>query len=262
MVPTGGYWFDRERSASREKIRFVLIGTTEPGNIGAAARALKSMGFRRLALVNPVEPWRTDHAIAMSHGAEEVLGGAEVYGSLDAALADCTWVVGTTRRDRRDKARVITPRTWSDQLAKLGPDEEIAILFGPEKTGLTNDDILRCRRIVTAPSPVDYPSLNLAQSVMLLSYESSLALRRVPAAGDGPLLATHDEMERMYDHLDRALRANRFEEKKRRRLLKHLRLILHRAEMRRDDVLSFHTLARRIRGPVSRLVRDEGEERS
>ncbi len=262
MTPPGRFWFDREDAPNRDNIRFVLIGTTEPGNIGAAARALKSMGFYRLVLVDPIEPWQTDHAIAMSHGAEEVLARAEVYNTLTDAIAECTWVVGTTRRDRRDKARVITPREWSEQLTELGSDEEIAILFGPEKTGLTNEDILRCRRVITAPSPVEYPSLNLAQSVMLLSYESSLGLRLSPSKPGGIVLATSDELERMYEHLDGALRANSLEDKKRRRLLRHLRVILHRAGMRRDDVMSFHTLARRIHGPVPRTAKEESREES
>ncbi len=259
MTPPGRFWFDRDDVPDRGNIRFVLIGTTEPGNIGAAARALKSMGFYRLVLVDPIEPWQTDHAIAMSHGAEEVLANAEVYNNLTDAIADCTWVVGTTRRDRRDKTKVITPSDWSGLLSDLGSNEEIAILFGPEKTGLSNEDILRCRRIITAPSPVEYPSLNLAQSVMLLSYESSRGLRLKPSEPGSPILATDGEMERMYEHLDRALRVNKLEDKKRRRLLRHLRIILHRAEMRRDDVLSFHTIARRIHGPVPRTERGKDE---
>ena len=257
MSPPGRFWIDGDDVPSREKIRFVLIGTTEPGNIGAAARAMKSMGFGRLVLVDPVEPWQTDHAIAMSHGAEEILANAETCNTLGDAISDCTWVVGTTRRDRRSEAKVITPRDWSKLLGSIGPAEEIAILFGPEKTGLTNSEILRCRRIITAPSPVEYPSMNLAQSVMILSYESSLGLRLPPSRPGSPVLATDDELEKMYEHLDGALRHNKLEDKKRRRLLKHLRIILHRAEMRRDDVLSFHTIARRIRGPVPRKRAEE-----
>ncbi|MFH1277254.1 MAG: RNA methyltransferase [Candidatus Eisenbacteria bacterium] len=244
---------NRGDGPGRDDVSFVLIGTTEPGNIGASARALKAMGFRRLVLVNPTEGWRSDHAVAMAHGAEELLEGAEVFDRLDEAIADCAWVVGTTRRTRRHQAKTVTPRAWGERLGKIPAGEKVAVLFGPEKTGLVNEDVLRCRLVVTIPSPVDYPSLNLAQSVMLLSYECGLALRR-PAEGVGaPPLATDEELEKMYAHLGEALLAGDMNEKKVRVFLRNFRVILGRAALSKDEVHPFHTLASRIRGPKPRV---------
>ncbi len=248
MALSARFWHERDGLPPRDEIRFVLVGTTESGNIGAAARALKSMGFSRLVLVDPVRPWWTAHAVAMAHGAEEVLERAEVHPTLNDAVKDCTCVVATTRRTRRSQPKVITPRGWSEMLAGMKEDARIAIVFGPEKTGLTNEQIVRCHRIVTAPSPVDHPSLNLAQSVMVLSYESALALRQPPAESEGPILADDESLEEMYEHFDQALIKNELDGKRRKNLLKHLRLILQRAQLRRDDVNTFHTIARRISG--------------
>ncbi|MFH1679931.1 MAG: TrmJ/YjtD family RNA methyltransferase [Candidatus Eisenbacteria bacterium] len=252
----GPFWIDRRDAPPRESVRFVLIGTTEPGNIGAAARGMKAMGFRRLVLVGPAEGWMTAHAAAMAHGAEELLEEAEVRETLDEALRGCTWVVGTTRRPRRHQAETVTPREWGAELAAVPRGEEVAILFGPEKTGLTNEDVLRCRLVVTIPSPVDYPSLNLAQTVMLMAYESGLALREPAERAGSPALASDEELERMYAHVEEALHASRMNEKKVRSMMRHLRIILARAGLSKDDTSTFHTLAARIRGPRPRAKRE------
>jgi len=252
MTPEGPFWIDRKDGPSRDDVRFVLIGTTEPGNIGASARALKAMGFGRLVLVRPTDGWKTDHAAAMAHGAEELLDAAAVCDSLDEAIADCTWVVGTTKRIRRLQSKTVSPKGWVEHLETIPPGEKIAILFGPEKTGLVNEDILRCRLVINVPSPVDYPSLNLAQSVMLLAYETGLAFREPAERVGSPALASHEELEQMYGHLEEALHEVALQEKRVRATLKHLRVILGRAQMFKDDVHTFHTIASRIAGPKPR----------
>jgi TrmH family RNA methyltransferase len=244
---------DGGRASFRENVRFVLIGTTEPGNIGAAARGLKAMGFRRLVLVAPIPGWKSAHATAMAHGAEDLLEEAEAFDTLDEALKDCTWVVGTTRRPRRYQSETLSPREWAEKLREIPSDERIAILFGPEKTGLLNEDVLRCRYIVTVPSPVDQPSLNLAQTVMLLAYECGMALLDAPGFPEGERLASDDELEGMYAHMVEALTTSRMSEKKIRAVLRHLRVILARARLSENDVCTFHTLASRIRGPRPRV---------
>ncbi len=257
MTPDGPFWVDRKDAPARDHIRFVLVGTTEPGNIGASARALKSMGFRRLVLVSPTPGWRTPHAEAMAHGSEEILSGAEVYPTLDEAVADCSWVVGTTRRSRRHQAKTVTPREWGTILSSIPPAEQVALLFGPEKTGLTNEDILRCRRIITIPSPTDHPSLNLAQTVMVLAYECALALREPAASVASPTPASHADLERMYENMEIALRRGKMHEKRVRSLVRHLRIILGRVKLDKDEIQTFHTLASRIRGPVPRRSREK-----
>ena len=255
MPPDGPFWIDRKDAPPRGGIRFVLIGTTEPGNIGASARAIKAMGFRRLVLVSPPDGWRTPHAESMAHGAEEILDGAEVFDSVEEATAGSAWIVGTTRRFRRHQAKTVTPREWSARLAGIPAEEKVSILFGPEKTGLTNEDVLRCRLVITAPTPVEHPSLNLSQAVMLLAYETALGLREPAESVAAPRPATAEELERMYDTMDRALRANEFDEKRRVSLVRHLRLILHRARLTAEETQTFFTLASRIRGPVPRKKR-------
>ena len=247
-------------ACSRDDVRFVLVGTTEPGNIGASARALKAAGFSRLVLVRPVDGWRTSHADAMAHGAEDLLDRAQVFDSLDDALRDATWIVGTTRRPRRHQAEAVTPREWGERLAAMPAGERVAILFGAEKTGLLNDEVLRCRLVITIPSPVEYPSLNLSQAVMLLAYESGLALGDPGRRRRRRRLASHEEQERMYAHMEEVLLGSRMNPMKVRSLMRHLRVILGRAELSDQDVSSFHTLAARIRGPKPR-VKPEPEKK-
>jgi TrmH family RNA methyltransferase len=194
----------------------------------------------------------------MAHGAEDLLDGAEVFDTLDEAVADCTWVVGTTRRPRRHQTETLTPHEWGEKLREIPRGERVAILFGPEKTGLLNEDILRCRYVVTVPSPVDQPSLNLSQTVMLLAYECGLALLGAPIGAQGESLAPDEDLEGMYTHMESALRESRMTEKKVRAVLRHLRVILARARLSRNDVCTFHTLAARIRGPKPRKKQPDG----
>ncbi len=255
MTPDGPFWVDRRDAPSRGDLRFVLIGTTEPGNIGASARAIKAMGFRRLVLVAPPDGWKTHHAVAMAHGAEEILEEAEVHDRLDEAIAGCSWVVGTSRRLRRFQAKTVTPRVWGERLSAIAPGESVAVLFGPEKTGLVNEDILRCRLIATIPSPIDHPSLNLSQTVMLMAYECGLALRQPAETVGSPKLATDEELERMYGHMESALALSAMKEKKVRSTMRHLRLILGRAQLSQEEIITFHGIAARVEGPKPRVKR-------
>ena len=184
-----------------------------------------------------------------------ILAGAEIHDTVEEATAGSAWIVGTTRRFRRHQSKTVTPREWSARLAEIPSEEKVSILFGPEKTGLTNEDVLRCRLIITAPTPVEHPSLNLSQAVMLLAYETALGLREPAESVAAPRPATAEELERMYDTMDRALRVNEFDEKRRVSLVRHLRLILHRAHLTAEETQTFFTLASRIRGPVPRRGR-------
>lgn len=253
MTPNGPFWIDRTDLPARTNIRFVLIGTTEPGNIGSSARAIKTMGFSRLVLVSPPDGWRTHHAIAMAHGAEDILESAEVCDTLDEALAGCGCVVATTRRSRRYQSKTVTPREWGEKLSQIPPDEQVAILFGPEKTGMTNKDILRCRLVITVPTPVEHPSLNLSQAVMLMAYECGLVMREPATSVGSPHLAVEEDVDRMYNNMEDALRTSELPEKRVRSVIRHLRVILHRAQIYRDDVNTFHTITSRIRGPRPRV---------
>lgn len=157
---------------------FVLVGTSHPGNIGAAARAMKTMGLTRLALVAPAcEPDARSEATAAHAG--DVIAAAARHASLDEAVAGATLVLGLTARPRRDGVPALSPEAAAElALAERGP---VAVLFGRERTGLTNQELECCHRLVSIPANPDYPALNLAAAVQIMAY----ALRRGALSGAG-----------------------------------------------------------------------------
>jgi tRNA (cytidine32/uridine32-2'-O)-methyltransferase len=188
-------------------VRFVLVRTSHPGNIGAAARAIRTMGFKRLGLV---APHRFPHpeAVAMAAGADEALDTAVVTSTLVDAVADCTLVLGCTARKRVVQLEELSPREAAARALAASAHGEVAIVFGNERTGLENDELMLCHAAVHIPSVEDFPSLNLAQAVQLLAYELRLAaLERMPVASAGPSepLASIDELEHFFGHLAQTL---------------------------------------------------------
>jgi TrmH family RNA methyltransferase len=151
-------------------LRVVLVETTHPGNVGAAARAMWTMGLERLELVRPV-PFRCAEATARAAGADELLYQAGERDSLEAAVDGCAWVVGTTARRRRLGAPALSPREWAGRAAAAARDAEIALVLGRESSGLTNAEIDLCQALVHIPANPHYSSLNLASAVQVLAYE-------------------------------------------------------------------------------------------
>ncbi|MEN1940269.1 RNA methyltransferase [Luteimonas sp. MJ246] len=167
------------------EIRIVLVGTQHPGNIGSAARAIKTMGLRRLVLVAP-ERYPHADAVAMAAGADDVLDSAGIVGSLAEAVSDCALVIGCTARSRRIQLEELSPRAGAARLldAQAG-GAEVALVFGRERTGLDNDELQLCHAAVHIPANPDYSSLNLAAAVQVLAYELRVATlqRGAPSAG-------------------------------------------------------------------------------
>jgi len=186
-------------------IRIVLTGISHPGNIGSAARAMKTMGLERLCLVAP-KRFPAAEATVMAAGADDVLRRAEVFPDVPGAVADCGLVIGTTARSRHLPWRTLEPREAAREIAEAAASGEVAILFGSERAGLMNEEIELCQRLVTIPTGSDYASLNVAMAVQILAYEVRLALRgaRQPAQVGTPL-ASAREMERFYLHLEEVL---------------------------------------------------------
>jgi TrmH family RNA methyltransferase len=189
-------------------VRIVLVDTSHPGNIGATARAMKTMGLSDLALVRPRQ-FPSEEATARAAGADDLLAMARVYGDLNDAIADCGWVVGASARLRTIALPIVDPREcavtiWRDRL----PGSKVAILMGPEQSGLTNDDLARCQQLVHIPTAPGYSSLNLAMAVQVLCYELRMAAPEREAArgpqSDEPL-ATAAELEGLHEHLERLL---------------------------------------------------------
>ena len=193
-------------------IRFVLVGTQHPGNIGAAARAMKTMGLGRLVLVAP-EKGLDEDAYRRSAGAEDLLDAAPVHATLAEAVADCTLVLGCTARARRVSLEELLPAEAARRaVAHAAAPGEVAVVFGRERTGLTNDELQLCHLAVHIPSDPAFSSLNLAAAVQLLAYEARLAVlagaQPAPPGVDagfreGP--ASHAQMEGLFGQLGQAL---------------------------------------------------------
>ena len=150
--------------------KIILVETSHPGNIGATARAMKTMSLHELGLVNP-QVFPDPVAFARASGAADILDQAYEYSDLTAAIADCQKVVGITARSRRISAPVVTPKQLMHQIVEQSGMQKVAWVFGRERNGLTNDEIDLCDTICTIPSNQDYGSLNLAAAVQILSYE-------------------------------------------------------------------------------------------
>lgn len=187
-------------------IRFVLVGTQHPGNIGAAARAMKTMGLSRLVLVSPEKPL-DEVAFRRSAGAEDVLSDAPVFQTLAEAVADCRLVLGCTARSRRVSLDELLPELAGQRaVSKAAEPAEVAFVFGRERTGLTNEELQLCHAAVHIPSNPDFSSLNLAAAVQVLAYEVRMAQLEgmaAPAAqpGHGDAPASHAQIEGMFGQL-------------------------------------------------------------
>jgi len=187
-------------------IRIVLTHTSHPGNIGACARAMKTMGLTDLYLVSP-KTYPSVQAIEMASGADDVLENAVVTESLDEALADCHYVVGTSARTREIPLALINPREAGERVVAEAQSGQVAILFGREHAGLTNDELLRCQSHVCIPSNPEYSSLNLAAAVQVLCYEVCMASQsgKVNTENLYDELASMAEIEGFYQHLESTL---------------------------------------------------------
>ena len=170
-----------------DAIRIVLVGTQHPGNIGSAARALKTMGLARLVLVAPLQPLGVD-SFALAAGASDVLDAAVTVDSLAEAVADCHLVLGCTARSRRVSLPELPPREGAERAVAAAEAAEVALVFGRERTGLENHELQLCHAAIHIPANPDYSSLNLAAAVQVISYELRLAL--LAAATSGSLSST------------------------------------------------------------------------
>lgn len=193
------------------RLRVVLVGTQHPGNIGAAARAMKTMGLARLVLVAP-EHYPAEEAFRRAAGADDVLAVAEVVDTLAEAVADCHFVLGCTARSRRVALDELSPREAGQRAVSMAGKGEVALVFGRERTGLSNEELQLCHVAVHIPANPVYSSLNLAAAVQVLAYEVRLALlaeassAAPAAAGDaGEDMASHAQLEGLFAQLGDAL---------------------------------------------------------
>lgn len=187
-----------------DNFAFVLVRPLQAGNVGASARALKNMGLGDLRLVAPAAESGRAAATMAVHG-RDVLHAAQRYDSLAAASTDCTLVVGTTCRPGPYRAGALAVREAAAQLSAESANNRIAIVFGPEDTGLVNRELELCQRLMTIPTAPDYPSLNLAQAVMVVAYELMMAAGAARELPPAEPYAPAGEVEAMLRRMSRAL---------------------------------------------------------
>lgn len=220
------------------RVRVVLSRTTHPGNIGAAARALKTMGLARLALVDP-RHFPDPQAEAMAVGADDVLAAARVCTSLDEALAGTTLAIALTARRRDLSPRVLDVRDAARQAVdEAASGGEVAYVFGTEMSGLSNEEVLRCQRVAHIATNPAFSSLNLAAAVQIVAYETRVAVRGggAPDTGRTPP-ATNEELEGLYAHLETSMAKSGFlDPHNPRRLLERLRRLFGRAGLESQEV--------------------------
>ncbi len=225
-----------------ERVRIVLSNTSHPGNIGAVARAMKTMGLSRLFLINPKQ-YPDDEAVARAAGADDVLEKAVVCETLDEALEGTVFSVALSARHRnlgpeRSQARETAPLILDKTV-----DGDVALVFGNETAGLSNADVQRCQRTVLIPADPGYSSLNLGAAVQVLCYELRLAAhdgrpaevsKTVPFASPA---ATNDDIERFYVHLERIMVTTGFlDPNQPKRLMSKLRRLFGRVTLERDEI--------------------------
>lgn len=188
-------------------VRIVLVNTSEPGNIGGVARAMKNMCLEQLVLVDPMQ-FPHAKATARASGADDLLAKAKVYATLDEAVADCELVFGASARMRRVSWPQMDARQCGEKVVSESQAAPIAIVFGREHSGLTNEELERCHYLVHIPSNEQYSSLNLAAAVQVIAYELSMAARlgsdtakKMPGEASDERPATAREMQGLFEHL-------------------------------------------------------------
>jgi len=223
-------------------ICIVLVETTHPGNIGAAARAMANMGLSDFRLVRP-QVFPSPDATARAASGEVLLSGARVFSSLDDAIADCGLIVGSTARGRAVSWPVMSPSEMAPVILDSSHQQRAAILFGRESRGLTNKQLDRCQLFATAPVDMNHASLNLASAVLLFAYElrKTALLRDESVVSNRPvtakeLLATSGMVEGFVEHFERVLHSAGFLEQPSDKLFRKIRRIFTRRALQADEV--------------------------
>ncbi len=221
----------------QQRLHFVMSRTSHPGNIGSAARAIKTMGFNQLVLVAP-KIFPHAEATALASGAADVLNAAQVVPTLEAALAPTVFAIAMTARPRDLSHPVLSLREAAARALQESANGPVAIVFGNESFGLSNEETACCQLIATVPTNPDYGSLNVAQAVQLAAYELSMAAALFKLEAEPQReAATNAELEALYAHLEQHLIATEFlDPEKPKRLMLRLRRLFVRAKLEREEV--------------------------
>lgn len=218
-------------SALLDNIFIILVGTTHPGNIGAAARAMKTMGLKHLRLVQP-QHFPSLEATARASGADDLLAHAEVFDRFEDSLQGCRLVFGSSARQRSIRWSTLHPKQCATQALEF--QDKVAIVFGREHSGLTNDELDRCHYMVQIPTDAQFSSLNLAAAVQVFSYELRCRadeLCQKPLAPRDEMPVSAEQMHLFYQHLEQTLIDIEFlDPEKPRRLMRRLQRLFNRAQ--------------------------------
>ena len=229
----------RSRIELLTRIRIVLCQTSHPGNIGSAARAMKTMGISQLVLVRP-RLFPAPDAHAMAAGATDILDSARIVDSLDEALAGCRWAVSLSARRRELSLPSMDSRSAAGRLLDEAEHGDVALVFGTEMFGLSNEEVLRTQGLVQIPANPDYSSLNLSQAVQVLCYEARMqagAELDEKTLDTGLERASVDDIERLYTHMQQTLvRIGFLNPARPRRLMPRIRRLFGRAGLEKMEV--------------------------
>jgi tRNA/rRNA methyltransferase len=220
-----------------DNIKIVLCNTSHNGNIGSAARAMKTMGITNLVLVNPVAAI-DDHTIALACNAADVVRNAKIVTGLDGALSDTVLAIGLTARKREYTPHLSTPKEIIPEIfAAISSGYKVAIVFGSEKFGLSIEEVEKCNRLVTIPGNPEYFSLNLAQAVQIMCYEIySQYNGSIAHLEQGVELGSFADNQGVLNHLETILNLADYKHKENKQTRRRLQNILHKASLERDEV--------------------------
>ena len=221
---------------SHDNIEFVLVEPSHPGNVGAAARAIGTMGFKNLVLVKPTKHPHPESR-ARSSGALDILLDARVCDTLEEAIADSSLVIGTTARQRRISVPIDSIHECAQSIFESSLKQKVSILFGPETSGLSNNDIDRCNQLVYIPTGEMHSSLNLSMAVQVIAYQLNLAFFGLEEGQETRDLASGKEMELFYEHLEDVLLETGFlNPTNPKQLMRRLKALFNRAQLDDNEV--------------------------
>jgi len=238
-----------------KNIRVVLCETAHPGNIGAAARAMKTMGLGQLTLVAP-QRYPDPQAQWLAVGAADVLQSARTCANLDEALAGSAFTVACTARPREVAVPMVAAREAAARIVEVARTQVVALVFGNEAYGLTAAEIGKCQLLATIPAQPEFSSLNVAAAVQVLAYELRLAALGATVrnrSGKEPEHATHEEIERFYVHLERSLlEAGFLNPRNPKKLMARLRRLFGRTQLEQEEVNILHGVIKTLATPKSK----------
>jgi len=240
-----------------KNIRFVLCETAHPGNIGAAARAMKTMGLSQLALVAP-KRFPDPQAEWLAVGAADLLRGARVYANLEEALTGSAFTVACTARPREVAVPMVAAREAAERIVEIARSQSVTLVFGNEKYGLTAAEVGKCQLLATIPADPKFSSLNVAAAVQVLAYELRIAALGATVrnrSGKPPEHATFEEIERFYEHLEKSLLAAGFlNPRNPKKLMARLRRLFGRTQLEKEEVNILRGVVKTLATPKKRVI--------